>query len=292
MLLKVLFLKAFMPIPKIVHLTWKTKTIPEKFKRTIQSWRRTNPEWELKLWTDEDNRNYIANNYPDFLTTFEGYPYGIQRADAIRYFLLKDFGGIYCDLDIEVLGSMNTHFERANGEVFLVQSGNVPVFTNSFMASVPGAPFWDEVIERLSNPKIPWYAVTKHFIVMYSTGPLMVNAVARQTKTIINLLPKSVFMAYSVADETEVIKPRALLRNLNEGSWNSLDSIILNFLFCHGWNILLFLMSLAIIYLYTKRVGMPRVLSGYLNQFNGDGEVKSSIVTKTNVHKSGDIRFR
>ena len=252
-----------MGIPKIVHLTWKTKSIPEKFKRTVQSWKRTNPDWELKLWTDQDNRRYIAENYPDFLPIFDGYPYGIQRADAIRYFLLRDYGGIYADMDIEVLGPVEKYFETPGGGVFLVQSGNVHVFTNSFMASVPRAPFWDEVIERLMKPKVPWYALTKHFIVMYSTGPLMLNKVAKETRTVLNLLPKNVFMAYSVADDLQMIKPGAVLRNLNEGSWNSMDSLILNFLFCHGWNILMFAMSLAIIYLYTKRVGIPKVISGY-----------------------------
>jgi mannosyltransferase OCH1-like enzyme len=34
-----------------------------------------------------------------FLETFDSYPYPIQRADAIRYFVLHHFGGIYIDLD-------------------------------------------------------------------------------------------------------------------------------------------------------------------------------------------------
>jgi len=37
--------------------------------------------------------------YPWFLETFDGYVYPIQRADAIRYFVLYYFGGIYIDLD-------------------------------------------------------------------------------------------------------------------------------------------------------------------------------------------------
>jgi len=34
-----------------------------------------------------------------FLETFDAYPYPIQRADAIRYFVLHHYGGIYIDLD-------------------------------------------------------------------------------------------------------------------------------------------------------------------------------------------------
>ena len=37
---------------------------------------------------------------PNFLAPYRSYPYDIQRADAIRYFILFEFGGLYLDLDI------------------------------------------------------------------------------------------------------------------------------------------------------------------------------------------------
>jgi mannosyltransferase OCH1-like enzyme len=37
--------------------------------------------------------------YPWFLDTYDGYPYPVQRTDAIRYFLIRHFGGVYIDLD-------------------------------------------------------------------------------------------------------------------------------------------------------------------------------------------------
>lgn len=40
---------------------------------------------EYMLWTDDMSRKFIAEKYPSFLATFEGYEYPIQRADAIRY---------------------------------------------------------------------------------------------------------------------------------------------------------------------------------------------------------------
>ena len=52
------------------------------------------------MWTDSSSRAFIAQHYPSFLPTFDSYPYGIQRADAIRYFVLHRFGGIYMDLDV------------------------------------------------------------------------------------------------------------------------------------------------------------------------------------------------
>lgn len=51
------------------------------------------------MWTDAKSRELIATEYPWFLTTFDNYSQPIQRADAIRYFVLAHFGGIYLDLD-------------------------------------------------------------------------------------------------------------------------------------------------------------------------------------------------
>ena len=45
------------------------------------------------------SRELIATEYPWFLTTFDNYTQPIQRADAIRYFVLSHYGGIYIDLD-------------------------------------------------------------------------------------------------------------------------------------------------------------------------------------------------
>lgn len=52
-----------------------------------------------QLWTNEKARNFIAKEYDWFLETYDNYPYPIMRADAIRYFILNHYGGIYIDLD-------------------------------------------------------------------------------------------------------------------------------------------------------------------------------------------------
>lgn len=104
-------------IPKIIHQTYKNDSIPEVWQGPQQGCLDLHPDYEYKLWTDKKSREFIAaeyahvrqtfttcrltdaHRYPWFLETFDGYPYPIQRADAIRYFVLHHFGGIYIDLD-------------------------------------------------------------------------------------------------------------------------------------------------------------------------------------------------
>ncbi len=87
-------------IPKIIHQTWKDNNIPDKWKISKKMWKKHHPEWRYILWTDKMIRDYIEIGYPEFLKLFDSYKYNIQRVDMIRYFILKDLGGIYSDLDL------------------------------------------------------------------------------------------------------------------------------------------------------------------------------------------------
>ena len=48
-----------------------------------------------------------VQDYPEYLAMYDGYEFGIQRADAMRLFFLHKLGGIYIDLDIECKRSLD-----------------------------------------------------------------------------------------------------------------------------------------------------------------------------------------
>jgi mannosyltransferase OCH1-like enzyme len=52
-----------------------------------------------QLWTEKASRDFIETEYPWFLNAYDGYRYPVQRVDAVRYFLMLHYGGIYMDLD-------------------------------------------------------------------------------------------------------------------------------------------------------------------------------------------------
>lgn len=52
----------------------------------------------------------LKHRYPWFLEDWDGYEFPIQRADAIRYFILAHYGGIYIDLDDVSNGALNNRF--------------------------------------------------------------------------------------------------------------------------------------------------------------------------------------
>lgn len=137
-------------IPKIIHQTWKTNSLPEKFQRWSKTIKELHPDWEYKLWTDEDNRNFIKKEYPWFLKTYDGYNKNIKRVDAVRYFYLYHYGGVYIDLDFVCLKSMDNLLN--NKEIVLGQLEDInhpQSIPNAIMISKPRDKFWMYVINKL-----------------------------------------------------------------------------------------------------------------------------------------------
>ncbi len=244
-------------IPKIIHQTWKNNDIPDKWKVSPINWKKHHPDWKYILWTDKMIRDYIKIGYPQFLNIFDSYKHNIQRVDMIRYFILKDFGGIYSDLDLYPVDNLDKWFESDN-DIYLVFSGNMyGCFTNSFMASKKNSPFWDDVLNNLNN-KVPWYCFIKHLEIMYSTGPMFITNIAKNYKHIIGIMPGKCFMAYDSNENINILKEDALLLPLEGKSWNSIDSHILNFMNKHKKIFiivfLLFFIYLFIYYIYSHSV--------------------------------------
>jgi len=164
-------------IPRIIHQTYKNSTIPDVWIEAQKSCRQlhnASEGWEYKLWTDDIMSEWIKKEYPWFVETFEGYPYGIQRADAIRYFVLAHYGGIYIDLD----DGCNRSLEPLLVYPAWVRKTVPTGISNDVMGSVKGHPFFRRVIEELKNYDRSW--LLSYITVMGSTGPLFLSVLWRR----------------------------------------------------------------------------------------------------------------
>lgn len=165
-------------IPKLIHQTAKTADLDEPSRRYQAVVRRLHPGWEYRFWTDADNDAFVRAEYPDFHATFVGLPKGIMRADVIRYLLMDKLGGLYLDLDYEMLRPLDDLLHH--GCVLPYESGDpVPgpadLLGNAVFASTPGHPFFRRVIEVMkSRPPVPPDAP-----VLSTTGPAFLTGVYR-----------------------------------------------------------------------------------------------------------------
>lgn len=67
-----------------IHQSWKTATIPDKFRAWSDSWIQKNPHFQHVLWTDEENERLVRENYAEWWELYQGFGEGIKRADFVR----------------------------------------------------------------------------------------------------------------------------------------------------------------------------------------------------------------
>ena len=166
-------------IPKIIHQTAKNSDIPPKWKLYQEKVQSLHPEWEYRLWTDEDNLLFVQTEFPEFLDIFRSLPKNIMRADVIRYLIMFKIGGLYLDLDYEMLKP----FDLTNYQLVLPYNRSIQFgdsyngIGNCFFASSPGHPFWKIVIDDLhANPPIG-----ENIDVEDSTGPAYLTRIFNRT---------------------------------------------------------------------------------------------------------------
>lgn len=163
-------------IPKILHQTYKTVEIPEHWKEGRQRCIDLHPDYEYILWTDQMALDFIEEQFPWFLDTFKNYRYPIERADAIRYFVLYHYGGVYLDLDDGCQRSLDP---LLTAPAFLRKTSPTGV-SNDVMGSVPGHPFYLKVMKSLKKYDRNWYV--PYVTIMSSTGPLFISIIWKQYK--------------------------------------------------------------------------------------------------------------
>ncbi|MCP5159225.1 MAG: hypothetical protein H6975_07350 [Gammaproteobacteria bacterium] len=161
-------------IPRIIHQTWKTRDLPADYAHYHETVCDQHPAWDHWLWTDEDNRRFIAEQHAWFLPTYDSYKHSIERVDAVRYFILSTYGGVYLDLDMECLKPIDLLLidDMPHFSLLALPSIENTIIGNAFMASPRNHPLFAYLCKRL--PYIRERDVT-HADVFKNTGPNMLT---------------------------------------------------------------------------------------------------------------------
>jgi mannosyltransferase OCH1-like enzyme len=240
-------------IPKLVMQTWKTKTVPDRWKSSPASIRTFLPDWSYVLLTDLDNENFVNHFFPHLFEWYRGLRYNIQRADVIRYLWLYEHGGLYLDLDIELVGSLDELFVGAMDTWLLKAPRNFAGhYTNFMMASTPKNPFWLKVIEECLKP-LEFWVLLPHHIISQQTGLAAITRAASAWPKPIALLPQVSLVPCDYCTPHNCAKPFSYTRFLEGQSWNGIDTYAINFVCCNPELLVLILVGLLAAYALTKR---------------------------------------
>lgn len=158
--------------------------------------RRLHPDYEFLFFSDRDCRRFIRTACPGFLPLWDFYPRGVQRGDFFRILVIYELGGFYFDTDVffhEPLplapdkplifphewtmapqGYLHRHRAEAASAEDLEQMGNYAFGAAArhwFLRAV-----LEEMIRRTGEVDMQDLSDDD---VLYSTGPDVLNAVAR-----------------------------------------------------------------------------------------------------------------
>ena len=174
-------------IPRIFHQIWLGKgTLPLKFRAYRDTWRLHHPEWEHKLWTD-DNLPPLVNRA--LFDSVSGYR---EKADLLRYELLYRYGGVYIDTDFECFKSIEPLLASA-----AAGDGDAPQFSAfssqespehisiGILGSTQGNAFFGRIVDNLPR----WHAKHAALGIGYRTGPFLIRAAYAEWPGELALLP-------------------------------------------------------------------------------------------------------
>ena len=225
--------------------TWKTTKLPRGWQESQDSIKKKMPGWTYVLMTDKDNREFVMKHFPEYLHVYDNFEYPIQRADMIRPMWLYIHGGVYMDLDYVVQKPLDPLFEN-DADLYVVPSSNTHTYiTNSLMASAPRHPFWLDYLAHMKEAP-PFWALTKHFHVMTTTGPMALTRVLQQSRYVYSVLPQKQLIPCNVCNIGRCPKD-GYLKTIAGQSWNGWDSLSLNFILCH-WEVIVTVIGLVILF--------------------------------------------
>lgn len=87
-------------IQKVIHCFWAKGPKTKLAEKCLVSWKRFAPDWEIREWSLAD---LPADGLPSFVREAVAARQWAMVSDWLRMRALKDFGGLYLDLDVELV---------------------------------------------------------------------------------------------------------------------------------------------------------------------------------------------
>lgn len=148
-------------IPAILHVLWPNKnwTFPgheleaKEARQFITNFQELNPEYEIRIWDDNDCEELVKTKRPDFIDVYQNFVPYLKKFDAIRPLILHSFGGVYMDVDMVCKNPIGGLFQSGRKVVLRKDPKNpeneMAVTGNHVMASVPGVEMWQMYIDGI-----------------------------------------------------------------------------------------------------------------------------------------------
>jgi mannosyltransferase OCH1-like enzyme len=170
-------------IPRTIHYIWFERIYPGHEGPSggpsigfgsPQLCRAHNPSYEIRMWNATIAREFLSNEYAWFLPTYDNYKYPIQKVDALKYFALYHFGGVYMDLDVACRRSLDPLLDFP---AWFPEASPLGV-NNDLMASAAKHPIVKKMTEGLVTHN--WNLLFPYLTIFWTTGPQFTTTILQE----------------------------------------------------------------------------------------------------------------
>ena len=130
-------------IPRRLHYCWYGPEKTEQVKACINSWRKFLPNYEIIEWNES---NTVLDS--SFLKGAFEQKRWTHLSDYVRSRALFEHGGIYLDVDVELIKPLDDLLENRCFLVFQMRRRSDEWVSVATMGSEPGHLFWQECMQR------------------------------------------------------------------------------------------------------------------------------------------------
>jgi len=192
-----------MEIPKIIHQIWLQGEgeIPDKFKNNIDTIKKMHQSWKYILWDDIQIISLLRKK-TKLIDTYYRLIYLHQKVDFARYVILYYHGGIYIDMDVQLIKSFEQLLNSYKNYDLVVSEINCNEFeglivcrkpkciNNGIIFSKPKIDIIKMIIKHIiKNPECKPY-FNKQICIQETTGPaLFSNIIYENLNNRIKILP-------------------------------------------------------------------------------------------------------
>jgi mannosyltransferase OCH1-like enzyme len=208
-------------IPKILHQIWLGGPIPNGYLPLIEKWKNNHPDWEFRLWGDEDIKEFDLDK-DEIYNKISNLG---SKSDVLRYHIVNKYGGVYTDTDFVSLKSFNPlinyNFFSGGFSILDHQNGDPEIY-NGLFGSVPNHPILHQCIKNV-------YSSLNQSSILESTGPrfftdMIFKIINGEEKDVV-FLPLSYFypfpgrLRHGPKNINKWVKPETLCVHLWNTSW-------------------------------------------------------------------------
>lgn len=214
-----------MAIEKIIHQIWFQgySQIPTHLKEYSETWKELNKNYKYTFWDSDRIDELLKNiNVKWISDTYNELPLMIQKIDFAKYIILYYIGGIYIDIDVKCLKSLDTIIEKHHEATLIVSEIPKDNFQR-FIFYITGTRYQKiynngiimcekensvlfntiQLVHKYKNNSFKNYS--KFLYIFYSTGPLVLTeAVYNQKDDNLKDNQKVVFLDQSYLEACDI----------------------------------------------------------------------------------------